>query len=146
MHPALLHWYLAMLPAREMVTKVRASDSEWSSLEFQGQFVRNVLAHPIAVRFPPAAEYRRVFLRLYIDAVARDGGGEYDDDLMELYTDLMQEPSTLAHGKYEAGPAPPPHYRTFFLGDGSSHMTLQLRKGFGAESTGGTGAALWEAS
>lgn len=41
-------------------------------------------------------------------------------------------------------PAPPPHYRTFFLADGSQ-MTLQLRKGFGAESTGGTGAALWEA-
>ena len=90
MVPALLHWYLAMLPGKELFAKVQAADREWASVGFQGEFARQVLAHPIAVRFPPAADYRRAFLRLYVDAIGRLGG-EYDDDLMQHFTDLMQE-------------------------------------------------------
>ncbi|MGB1600935.1 MAG: methyltransferase, partial [Promethearchaeia archaeon] len=36
-------------------------------------------------------------------------------------------------------------FRTLFLADDSA-LTLELRRGFGTESTGGTGAALWEAA
>ena len=137
----LLHLYLAMSPAKELFEDLKSSDHAWASVEVQGAFVREVLTHPMALKYPPLADYRKVLLRLYIDAVARTGD-EYDDDLMELYSGLMQCAS--ASQQQHEGLAPPPYYRSFFLDDGT-HMTLQLRKGFGAASTGGTGAALWEA-
>ena len=76
------------------------ANSQWASVGFQGEFARQVLAHPIAARFPPAADYRRALLRPYIDAIGRLDG-EYDDDLMQHYADLMQECSALVHGMSE---------------------------------------------
>jgi hypothetical protein len=108
----LLHCYLAMTPVKELWKQVQSTDSAWLSVEFQGKFVREVLEHPIAQRFPPSAEYRKYLLRLYIDAVAKQCG-EYDDDLMELYAHLMQSPSSAQ--PEEAGAKP--YFRSFFLDD-----------------------------
>ena len=59
-----------------------------ASLESQGHFVRHVVLHPVARRFPPSREYRQHLLRMYIDAISKTSG-EYDDELMSLYTSLL---------------------------------------------------------
>ena len=139
--------YLAMAPARTVFEQMQCADGAWAEPDAQARFVSGVLRHPIAQEYPPSAEYRRLLLRLYIDGVAKGCGSvEYDDDLMESYTALCVAPSAPpSHEDLHGNEGPERCFRTLFLADDSA-LTLELRRGFGTESTGGTGAALWEAA
>ena len=142
-----LKLYLAMAPARTVFEQMQCADGAWAEPDAQARFVSGVLRHPIAQEYPPSAEYRRLLLRLYIDGVAKGCGSvEYDDDLMESYTALCVAPSAPpSHEDLHGNEGPERCFRTLFLADDSA-LTLELRRGFGTESTGGTGAALWEAA
>lgn len=142
-----LKLYLAMAPARTVFEQMQCADGAWAEPGAQARFVSGVLRHPIAQEYPPSAEYRKLLLRLYIDGVAKGCGSvEYDDDLMESYTALCVAPSAPpSHEDLHGNEGPERCFRTLFLADDSA-LTLELRRGFGTESTGGTGAALWEAA
>jgi hypothetical protein len=139
----LLQLYVAMTPPKVLFHELQRTDSRWASMEFQASFVRGVLASPIAKRYPPSKEYTKFLLRLYIDAIAKHGE-EYDDEIMEIYSALCIDADALPVQQAHEDLVPDSYYRSFFLADGSP-LTLQLHKGYGAESTGGTGATLWEA-
>ncbi|KAJ1488345.1 hypothetical protein T484DRAFT_1783687 [Baffinella frigidus] len=111
-----------------------------------------ILFDRLKAKHPPENILKQRFLRLVVDGIEKGGGGEFDDDLMDIITESMAEGA----GKELV----PFHYRTFFLADGSDvslqlqsgfgaaatgDVSLKLRSGFGAAATGGTGSTLWGA-
>jgi len=123
-----------MGPPNLLLSRIRGHAS-WHTLSFQQQFVRQVLEHPTAKKFPPQREYTSKILRMYVDMIEKSGGTEFDDDLMEMCAGA----SAGALGEEQLY-----HFRTFFVSEEES-IALKLSKGFGGQETGGTGVCLWEA-
>ena len=108
--------------------------------EGQSRFFHGVVQHPLSIYFPPAEDYTLRVLRLYYAAID-ELCLEYDEDMMHLYTSLLERRRPpMPDG---AGFIPPaPCHRTLLFDDGSS-ATCMVQPGFGGPT--GTGARLWEA-
>jgi hypothetical protein len=79
--------------------------------EGQSRFFRQVLQHPISQQFPPAEDYTLRVLRLYYAAID-ELYLEYDEEMIDLYTSLLERRTPSLTQTAGHSPPPPP---------GSSH-------------------------
>jgi len=105
---------------------------EDSAMKCQDEILQATVQHCLCIEYPPPRSYIHSFLKKFINMID-ESNSEIHHTALDLYTDLMSKSETQESG-----------YRTYFLDDGAT--SISLKENVSIISDGTTGLCTWQAA